>query len=132
MATRIEHRNTQFPHRLRYAFFGQELRLRAAGNFLRPEGSVAIAIGNESNMLSVRRPARRDIVEVAVRKMKSIAALRRHDPQLMPLLSEIRRVNDALTVGRKVRPRLPGGFFVVDLGASAPGIAFIRQNPPVP
>src|SRR5437867_13065355 len=32
----------------------------------------------------------------------------------MPLLSKVRGVHQAFTIGRKIRTRLPGGFFVMN------------------
>ena len=64
------------------------------------------------------------IVEIAVGERERIAALRRHHPELVPLLSQIRRVDDALAVRRKIRTRLPCGFFVVNLARFGAGLRF--------
>ena len=128
MSGRVQHRNAQLAHRLQVVLlFRDELGLRAAGNCLRPQRSVAAAIRNERDPLSIRRPARRYVVEIAIGKRKRIAALGGHHPELVPLLSQIRRVDDALAVGRKIRARLPGGLFVMNLARLG---ARLRLHPP--
>src|ERR1700719_667333 len=94
--------------------FREELRLRAAGNCLRPQRSIAAAIGNESNPLSIRRPAGSDVIEIAIGKGEGVAALRWQHPELVPLLSQIGGVDDTFAVGGKIRARLPGGFLIVN------------------
>src|SRR5438876_1179798 len=56
----------------------------------------------------------------------------------MPLLSKVRRVHQALAIRRKIRPGLPGSFFVMDLvrfgaglGLHAPESAGAVDVPPV-
>src|SRR5581483_7723155 len=89
--------------------------LCASGNWLHPERSVAAAIGDECDFCAVRRPARINVVESAVGNGESVATLGRYKPELVPLLAEVRAVDEALAIRRKVRPRLPGRLFVVDL-----------------
>src|ERR1700730_3354674 len=57
----------------------------------------------------------RNIVEITVGDRERIATLGRHQPELVPLLPEIRRVYDALAVWREIRSSLPRRFFVVNL-----------------
>src|ERR1700730_14139447 len=57
----------------------------------------------------------RNIVEITAGEGERIATLGRHQPELVPLLPEIRRVYDALAVWREIRSRLPRRFFVVNL-----------------
>ena len=95
--------------------------LLAAKNFLHPQACVAFAIGNERDEAAIRREARGSCVELAVRKRNRAAARRRHGPELMPLAPAVRAVDDALSVARPVRPRLPGGFLGMNLARLGAG-----------
>ena len=78
----------------------------------------------------VRRPAGRRGVELAIGELERVAAVGRHQPELVPLPAEVGAVHHAPTVAAPVGPRLPGGLLVADLarpGHSAR--AAIRQNP---
>ncbi len=88
--------------------------LPGAGQRLQPQLRVFTSIGNERKCLSVRRPAHVGFVPVAVRDGKCVAALRRHDPQLVPLPPKVRAINHARAIRRKIRPRPPICFLVVN------------------
>src|SRR5207244_12068358 len=45
----------------------------------------------------------------------------------MPLLSKVRGVHQAFTIGRKIRTRLPGGFFIMNFMCFGAGL---RLHPP--
>src|SRR5438477_3871623 len=103
-------------------FFGfhDQWLLPTTRHLLQPQGCVPAAIGNVGDPLSVRRPAWVDVVEFTIGKRESIAALGRHHPKLVPGLTEIRRIYDALAVRRKIWASFPRSFFVVNfVGLSA-------------
>src|SRR6266516_2573177 len=72
-------------------------------------------------------PARRCRIEFAIREGKGIAALARHEPQLIPLPAEVGAVHDARAVRRPVGPRLPGRLLVTQLARRGAGA---RLHPP--
>ncbi len=112
----VQHRDAQFANGLEVMFlFYQDLRLRAARNVLHPQRRIAATIRDKGNTFSIRRPSRRNVVEITIGKRKGVATVGRNHPQLVPLLPQIRRIHDAFAVGRKIRPRFPGGFFIVNL-----------------
>src|SRR5271169_1690205 len=61
---------------------------------------------------------------LVIRNRKGVAALRWHEPKLVPLLPQIRRVHDSLTVRREIRPRLPVSLLVVDFACLSAGFCF--------
>ena len=61
------------------------------------------------------RPPGRRRVEVAVGERKGVAAVARHQPQLVPLAAEVGAVDDAFAVGGPVGARLPGRLLVAQL-----------------
>ncbi len=65
------------------------------------------------------RPSRRGCIEFAVRKREWIAAVCGHDPQLVPLPSEIGAVNHTFSVRRPVGPRFPCCFLITDFASFA-------------
>ena len=72
----VQYGNAELAHRLQVVLlFCNELSLGAAGNGLRPQRSISASIRNECDLLSIRRPAGRYVVEIAVRKWERIAAL---------------------------------------------------------
>src|ERR1700730_3871602 len=121
----IQHGDGELTDRFQIvSFSGCDLGLCSAKNFLRPKRSVPTAVRSEGDPLSIRGPAWSHIVEVTVRKRESIAALSRHHPQLVPLLSQVRCVQDPLSVRREIRSRLPSRLFVVDLVGFGPRLGF--------
>src|SRR5579859_5905085 len=67
------------------------------------------------------RPAWRRRVECAVCQWEWIAAFAGHHPELIPLTTEIRAVDDALSVRRPIGARLPGRFLVAELAQRRAG-----------
>src|SRR2546425_12659423 len=75
-------------------------------------------------------PGRRR-VEVAVGERKGVAAVARHQPQLVPLAAEVGAVDDPFAVGTPVGARLPGRLLVAQLARrGAPSGA--RRHAPEP
>src|SRR2546429_378766 len=95
--------------------------LLAARHIDDPQRRIAALVGDVSNVLAVVRPARRGRVELAIGERKWIAALARHQPQLIPLSAEVGAVNDSLAIGRPIWPSLPGRFFVAQLAQRGAG-----------
>src|SRR5205807_7553305 len=58
------------------------LGLSSSRKLLHPQRRVAVAIGDEGDLLAVWRPARVRVVEVTVRNRQRVAASRRHHPEL--------------------------------------------------
>src|SRR5882672_8498357 len=94
-----------------------------------PQPRIAAFVGDKRDAAAVPRPARRGGVELTVGQREGIPALARHQPELMPLPTEIRAVDDARTVRRPVRPRLPRRLFVAQLAQRRAGA---RLHPPEP
>src|ERR1039458_9220721 len=90
------------------------LGLLSAGNRLHPQRRIAIAVGDERDLRSIRRPPRIHVVQSAIRDRKRTPTRRWHHPQLMPTLPHVGRIDHALSVRRKVRTSLPVGFFVIN------------------
>src|ERR1700722_16072975 len=71
----VQHRDAQFANGLEVMFlFYQDLRLRPARNVLHPQRRIAATIRDKGNTFSIRRPSRRDVVEITIGKWKRVAA----------------------------------------------------------
>ena len=92
-----------------------QLSRAAAGQSQQAQLRVAVAIGNEGNVRPVRRPSWAGFVPVAESQRKRLPASGGHQPQLQPVASEVRAVDDPCPVGREVRSRLPVGLLVTQL-----------------
>src|SRR6202035_391404 len=65
----VQHRDAQFATGLEVTLlFCQNLRLRAARNLLPPQRRIPTTIRDEGNALSIRRPSRRNVVEITIGK----------------------------------------------------------------
>src|SRR5580704_12843465 len=130
----IEHRDRNAAHWLQImrqkGMYGSDTSAR---NFLDHQTRVEALVRDERDPGSIRRPARIDRVKTAVKKKceafvvgqrKRISAVCGHRPQLVPLLTQVRCVDDSLAVGRKVWPSLPRCFFVVKLARFRTGFGF--------
>src|SRR5690606_4919420 len=85
----------------------------APDGILYPQFGIARFVCHVSDLLSVGRVAWRGDVELAVGQWKRLAAAAdRRGPQLMPLPSEVRGIDDALALRGPVRPRAPARLFV--------------------
>ena len=94
---------------------GHHRLLAAADDVDHPERCVAAFVRDVGDAMPIARPARCRCVEVAVSQGEGIAALARHQPELIPLAAEVRAVHDPRPVGRPVRSGLPRGLLVAQL-----------------
>src|SRR6202011_5129720 len=97
-----------------FPFDGDDLRLFTARNLQRPQRNVPTTIRNERDALPIRRPARIDVVGFSIGYRKRLAPFRWHEPELVPLLTEVRSVDQPFSVGRKIWARLPSSLFIMD------------------
>ena len=110
----VHHLQVQVATRPQVATFANLHRLLTARIGVdEPEGRVAIPIGDEGNRLVVGRPAGVRVVVIPVRQRKRVAPADRQQPELLPLSSDIAAVDDSRAVPRRVGPRAPRRFLVV-------------------
>src|SRR5437588_8973656 len=100
--------------------FGDELNLCPRQDLLSPHRSIPATIRDKSDTLSIRRPARIDVVKISVGKLKGISSLGWHYPELMPRPPEIGRVHNSLAVRREIRPGLPRSLFIMNFARFGP------------
>src|SRR5215469_6060789 len=112
----IRDMQTHFSHRPRVpSLASHTFALCTSGDRLNQQRCIAATVRNECDLGTVWRPSRICIVVVSIGNGKRVATGRWHHPKLVPRPSQIGCVHNAFAVGRKVRTRLPGCLFVVDL-----------------
>src|SRR2546427_1562924 len=115
-ATLVHDLQGESGHRLAVAALTDgDLLAAAAGQLDHPQRGVAAFVRDVGDPAAVMRPPGRRRVEVAVGERKGVAAVARHQPQLVPLAAEVGAVDDAFAVGGPVGARLPGRLLVAQL-----------------
>src|SRR5258705_2001630 len=94
-----------------------------------PERDVAGFVRDVRDTLAIARPAWRRRIELAVRKRERIAALARHEPELIPLPAEVRAVHDARAIGRPIGAPFPRRLFIAQLAQRSAGSRLHAPEP---
>src|SRR5690348_4491749 len=100
---------------------GNSSRL-AAGDFNDSECGVPALIRDVGDARSIGRPAGGGGVTGFIRELERVATVAGHEPELVPLTSEIGAIHHALTVPAPVGASLPGGLLVTKLVRLGTGV----------
>ena len=93
----------------------------SADDLLNPDRSRAAAVGHERDPTAVGRPPWRGVVVLPVGERESVASGRRKRPELVPLPSQVRGIDDPASVGRDLEAGLPVRLLVVNLAPVGAG-----------
>src|SRR5207237_1503476 len=98
-STGVDDGEPESPHRLPIEpALRPHRRDPATGSLHHLKGRISLSIRDVGDPGSVRRPARRGGVTLTVSQLKRITAVGSHQPELMPLTSQIRTVNHPFPV----------------------------------
>ena len=118
----IDHLHPERAHRPAVASLRRLDRLLASARHLdHPERRVAALVRDVGDPRPIPRPAWRGRIELPVGEGERVATLAGHEPQLIPLATEIGAVHDALAVRRPVGSGFPVGLLVPQLAHRCAG-----------